>query len=50
MIAAAHNQHAYYLQTLSWFSTRLKNKKLRDSLLQAQTQQQVYDFLVKNNA
>jgi PTS system nitrogen regulatory IIA component len=50
MIAAAHKQHAYYLQTLSWFSTRLKNKKLRDSLLQAQTEQQVYDFLVKNNA
>jgi PTS system nitrogen regulatory IIA component len=50
MIAAAHNQHAYYLQTLSWFSTRLKNKKLRDSLLQAQTEQQVYDYLVKNNA
>jgi len=50
MIAAAHNQHAYYLQTLSWFSTRLKNKKLRDSILQAQTEQQVYDLLVKNNA
>jgi PTS system nitrogen regulatory IIA component len=50
MIAAAHNQHAYYLQTLSWFSTRLKNKKLKDSLLQAQTEQQVYDLLVKNNA
>jgi len=50
MIAAAQNQHAYYLQTLSWFSTRLKNKKLRDSLLQAQTEQQVYDLLVKNNA
>jgi nitrogen PTS system EIIA component len=50
MIAAAHNQHAYYLQTLSWFSNRLKNKKLRDSLLQAQTEQQVYDLLVKNNA
>jgi len=46
MIAAAHNQHAYYLQTLSWFSTRLKNKKLRDSILAAQTEQQVYDLLV----
>jgi len=46
MIAAAHNQHAYYLQTLSWFSTRLKNKKLRDSILVAQTEQQVYDLLV----
>jgi len=47
MIAAAHNQHAYYLQTLSWFSTRLKNKELRDSLLAAETEQQVYDLLTK---
>ena len=46
MIAAAHNQHAYYLQTLSWFSTRLKNKELRDSLLQAKTEQEVFDLLV----
>jgi len=47
MIAAAHNQHAYYLQTLSWFSTRLKNKELRDSLLSAETPQKVYDLLTK---
>jgi len=46
MIAAAHNQHAYYLQTLSWFCTRLKNKKLRDALLQAQTEQEVFKLLV----
>jgi len=46
MIAAAYNQHAYYLQALSWFSNRLKNKNLRDSLLQAQTEQQVYNLLV----
>jgi nitrogen PTS system EIIA component len=45
MIAAAQNQHAYYLQTLSWFSARLKNKELRDSLLQAQTAQEVYAIL-----
>jgi len=47
MIAAAQNQHAYYLQTLSWFSTRLKNKDLRDSLLKAQTPQEVYEMLIK---
>ena len=47
MIAAAYNQHAYYLQTLSWFSTRLKNKELRDSLLQACTEQEVYNLLTK---
>jgi PTS system nitrogen regulatory IIA component len=45
MIAAAHNQHANYLQTLSWFSARLKNKKLRDALLAAQTPQEVFDLL-----
>ncbi|MCL2808757.1 MAG: PTS sugar transporter subunit IIA [Treponema sp.] len=45
MIAAAQNQHVYYLQTLSWFSNKLKNKELRDSLLSAQTPQQVYDLL-----
>jgi len=45
MIAAAHNQHAYYLQTLSWFSTRLRNKELRDALLASETPQQVYDLL-----
>ncbi|MDR2942936.1 MAG: PTS sugar transporter subunit IIA [Treponema sp.] len=45
MIAAAGNQHAYYLQTLSWFSARLKNRELRDSLLNAQTPQEVYDLL-----
>ena len=45
MIAAAHNQHSYYLQTLSWFSTRLKNKELRDALLAAQTTQDVYNLL-----
>jgi PTS system nitrogen regulatory IIA component len=47
MIAAAQNQHAYYLQTLSWFSNRLKNKELRDSLLQAKTEQEVYEMLKK---
>jgi len=44
MIAAAQNQHAYYLQTLSWFSTKLKNRELRESLLKAETEQQVYDL------
>jgi len=46
MIAAAYNQHAYYLQTLSWFSARLKNKELRNALLQAKTEQEVYNLLV----
>jgi PTS system nitrogen regulatory IIA component len=45
MIAAAYNQHAYYLQTLSFFSARLKNRDLRDSLLAAETVQDVYSLL-----
>jgi len=45
MIAAAYNQHANYLQTLSFFSARLKNQALRDSLLHAQTPAEVYGLL-----
>jgi PTS system nitrogen regulatory IIA component len=46
MIAAAYNQHAYYLQTLSFFSARLKNRDLRDSLLAAQSPQDAYTLLL----
>jgi len=45
MIAAAQNQHAYYLQTLSWFCTRLKNRELKEALLKSQTTQEAYDLL-----
>jgi PTS system nitrogen regulatory IIA component len=47
MIAAAYNQHAYYLQTLSFFSARLKNKDLRSSLLTSQTEAEAYGLLTK---
>lgn len=33
MIAAAYNQHSYYLQTLSFFSSKLKDRDVRNSLL-----------------
>jgi PTS system nitrogen regulatory IIA component len=49
MIAASYNQHAYYLQTLSFFSARLKKANLRNALLGAETVQDVYSFLVKTN-
>ncbi|MDR0568682.1 MAG: PTS sugar transporter subunit IIA [Spirochaetaceae bacterium] len=45
MIAAAYNQHAYYLQTLSFFSARLKNRELREALLQAELPQNAYALL-----
>ncbi|MBP7262876.1 MAG: PTS sugar transporter subunit IIA [Spirochaetia bacterium] len=46
MIAAAYNQHAYYLQTLSYFSAKLKNNELRESILAAAEPSAVYDLLV----
>ncbi|ULQ59673.1 PTS sugar transporter subunit IIA [Brucepastera parasyntrophica] len=47
MIAAAYNQHSYYLQTLSYFSKKLKNSDLRDSLLNAQTPLDAYNLLIE---
>jgi PTS system nitrogen regulatory IIA component len=47
MIAAAYNQHAYYLQTLSFFSARLKNRDLRNALLNAASAQEAYTLLTK---
>ncbi len=47
MIAAAYNQHSYYLQTLSFFSSKLKSQELRDSLLRAESPMDVYNLLVK---
>jgi len=45
MIAAAYNQHAYYLQTLSFFSARLKNGNLRNALLASNDSQEAYKIL-----
>ena len=47
MIAAAYNQHTYYLQTLSFFSSKLKEKALRDKLLDASTPEQAYALLTQ---
>ncbi|MDR3160294.1 MAG: PTS sugar transporter subunit IIA [Spirochaetaceae bacterium] len=47
MIAAAYNQHAYYLQTLSFFSARLKNRGLRNALLEAKNPGEAYTLLMK---
>jgi PTS system nitrogen regulatory IIA component len=49
MIAAAYNQHAYYLQTLSFFSSKLKNGELRGALASAKTPQEVYSLLVSQD-
>ena len=49
MIAAAYNQHAYYLQTLSFFSSKLKNNLLRSALVAAKTPQEVYALLISQD-
>ncbi|MBO5124917.1 MAG: PTS sugar transporter subunit IIA [Spirochaetaceae bacterium] len=46
MIAAAYNQHSYYLQTLSFFSSRLKSQELRDKLLVTETSLDAYNLLL----
>lgn len=48
MIAAAYNQHSYYLQTLSFFSSKLKSHELRDALLSVQTSMDAYNLLIKD--
>lgn len=49
MIAAAYNQHAYYLQTLSFFSSKLKSQELRDSLLSVQNATDAYALLIRED-
>jgi PTS system nitrogen regulatory IIA component len=46
MIAAAYNQHSYYLQTLSFFSARLKNYELRNALLGAASPAEAYSLFL----
>lgn len=47
MIAAAYNQHSYYLQTLSFLSSKLKNAELRDALLKSTDPEAAYRLLIE---
>ena len=47
MIAAAYSQHAYYLQSLSFFSAKLKSRELRNALLASTSPQEAYAVLVR---
>lgn len=47
MIAAAYNQHSYYLQTLSFLSSKLKKNELRDTLINSTNPQDVYNILTQ---
>ncbi|MFZ4614635.1 MAG: PTS sugar transporter subunit IIA [Rectinemataceae bacterium] len=49
MIAAAYNQHAYYLQTLSFFSSRLKATEIREALLAATNADMAYRALLNQH-
>ncbi|MCQ2598013.1 MAG: PTS sugar transporter subunit IIA [Treponema sp.] len=46
MIAAAYNQHSYYLKTISHFSGMLKSAELREKMLNAETEREVYELLL----
>ena len=47
MIAAAYNQHSYYLKTISHFSAKFKDKSIRDAIASAPSEQDVYSILAK---
>ncbi len=47
MLAAAHDQHSYYLQTISFLSSKLKNSQLMASLLQTQDRLEAYRLLIE---
>lgn len=49
MIAAAYNQHSYYLKTISNFSVKLKNEDLRKKMLSSNSAQEVYSLLLNAN-
>lgn len=46
MIAAAYNQHTYYLKTISYFSAKLKSNELRKAILNAADTKDIYNLLV----
>ena len=48
MLAAAYNQHSYYLQTLSFISSKLKSCELRSGLINASTPQEAYSLLAES--
>lgn len=47
MIAAAYNQHSFYLKTISHFSGMLKDPALRENMLKATDPLEVYEMLLK---
>ena len=48
MIAAAYNQHSYYLKTISHFSAKLKDNDLRNAINTATSEQEVFNLLARS--
>ena len=48
MLAAAYNQHSYYLKTISQFSSKFKDTALLNSIYLAKTEQEVFDLLAES--
>jgi nitrogen PTS system EIIA component len=46
MIAAAYNQHSYYLKTISHFSAKLKRDDLRSALVNSSSEIEAYNLLI----
>ena len=47
MIAAAYNQHSYYLKTISHFAGKLKDNDLRNAINTASSEMDVYNILTR---
>lgn len=47
MIAAAYNQHSYYLKTISHFSAKLKDSDLRAAISTSLSEQEAYNLLIR---
>ncbi len=47
MIAAAYNQHSYYLKTISHFSAKLKDADLRQAITTSSSEMEVFELLSK---
>ena len=48
MIAAAYNQHSYYLKTISHFAGMLKDNDLRNAINSATSEQEVFNLLARS--
>ena len=48
MIAAAYNQHSYYLKTISHFAGKLKDNDLRNAINTATSEQEVFNLLTRS--